>query len=412
LLQEVVLPKDVIMPALELAQDTGRVVQWLKADGDFVRQGEIVVEIETDKATVELEAEASGYLSDISAEVGADVPVGTVIAKILAEDEIKHAAPSVPESAPESSSIATAAEKESEAHERGTDAATSVAGNVLQGGDSAERNAASTNESRLPSSPKARRLAAERGIDLSNLSIAAGRPVVASDLHQAEGRSASSGEKQEMNRTWRIMAERLTGAWTSIPHFYLSREVDATRLAALKRTGQTSTESKVTISDLLVHSVANCLRDHPRLRTLWQKDGPYASSDINIGLAVGSDEGLIVPVIHRADCMSLLEIADARTELVRRAQSGKPRPEDLAGGTFTISNLGMYGVDSFQAIVNPPQAAILAVGRIVERVVAVSGNPTVRPAMTLTLSCDHRLVDGLRAARFMSDLVNALEGPT
>jgi pyruvate dehydrogenase E2 component (dihydrolipoamide acetyltransferase) len=405
------LPKDVIMPALELAQDTGRVVQWLKANGDFVTQGEVIVEIETDKAVVELEAEATGHLMNISAEVGSDVPVGAVIARIWAEDEIEHEAPSVPGTAFESDSISTAATDSKVGKQRPAEAAPH-AGDGPKGGDGADGNAASTSERRLPSSPKARRLAAEQGIDLGSLSTAVGRPVLAADLHQAEGVSSSSGEKLEVNRTWRIMAERLTGAWTSIPHFYLSREVNATRLIELKRTGQAQADFKVTISDLLIQSVAHCLREHPRLRTLWQNGAPYASTDINVGLAVASDEGLIVPVIHRADRMSLLEIARARDEVVRRAQSGKARPDDLAGGIFTISNLGMYGVDSFLAIVNPPQAAILAVGRIVDRVAVVSGNPTVRPAMTLTLSCDHRLVDGLRAARFLSDLVDALEGPS
>lgn len=398
------------MPALELAQDTGRVVQWLKADGDYVSQGEIVVEIETDKATVELEAEASGYLSNISAEAGADVPVGAVIAKIWAEDEFKQATPSPPERSFESVSFSTATDNESKDREPAADELTLVADNLRQGGDIAETNLASIGESRRPSSPKARRLAAEQGIDLSSVSTSTVRPVLASDLQQADGRSELSGKKQEMNRTWRIMTERLTAAWTSIPHFYLTREFDATRLVALKRFGQTSPEPKVTITDLLVQFVALCLQKHPRLRTLWHSGAPFAPQDINIGLAVASDEGLVVPVIHRADSMSLLEIAKARAGVVQRAQSGKTRLDDLAGGTFTISNLGMYGVDSFHAIVNPPQAAILAVGRIADRVIAVEGCPAVRPVMTLTLSCDHRLVDGLRAAQFLSDLVNTLEG--
>lgn len=406
------MPKDVIMPALELAQDTGRVVQWLKAAGDFVTQGEIIVEIETDKAIVELEAEATGHLMNITAEAGSEVPVGAVIAKIWTEDEIKRGPHFVPGTAPESVSISTAACEESKAGEQSTAEATPDAGDGPKGGDGADGNAALTKEPRLPSSPKARRLAAQQGIDLGSLNTTVGRPAVAADLDQAGGGTPAPGEKLEVNHTWRIMAERLTGAWTSIPHFYLSREVNATRLIALKRSWQAQAEFKVTISDLLVQSVAHCLREHPRLRTLWQSGVPYASTDINVGLAVASDEGLIVPVIHRADCMSLLEIAHARAEIVRRAQSGKARLDDLAGGAFTISNLGMYEVDSFLAIVNPPQAAILAVGRIVDRVIAVNGNPTVRPTMTLTLSCDHRLVDGLRAAKFLSDLVNALEGPS
>jgi pyruvate dehydrogenase E2 component (dihydrolipoamide acetyltransferase) len=413
--QEANLPKDVIMPALGLAQDTGKIVLWLKADGDFVNQGEPVAEIETDKATLELEAEASGYLKNICAEAGADVPVGEVIAKIWTEDEIKHEEIKHREapfsgSGSQSRSATTQEGKESRTSDQTIGAAISPAPDGFKGVESAPRNLTDHGDSRLPSSPKARRLAAEQGIDLNTLSAVAGRPVVASDLHQSESGNVSSGESPAMTRTWRIMAERMTDAWTSIPHFYLSREVDASRIVALKQSSRISAESKVTISDLLVHAVAKCLRDHPRLHSLWQDGGPYATAEINIGLAVASDEGLAVPVIHRADSMSLEEIARTRTEIVRRAQFGKPRPDDLVGGTFTISNLGMYGVDSFHAIVNPPQAAILAVGRIAERVVAAAGNFSVKPFMTMTLSCDHRLVDGVRAARFLNDLANTLEG--
>jgi pyruvate dehydrogenase E2 component (dihydrolipoamide acetyltransferase) len=403
------LPKDVIMPALGLAQDTGKVVQWLKADGDFVAQGELLVEIETDKATLELEAETSGYLKNICAEAGAEVPVGEVIAKIWTEDEVKNAEPPGPGSEPEPGSATITESEEPRTGDQAVSKTVSPSPDAPKSLDVAPTDGATYGERRLPSSPKARRLAAEQGIDLSSLSATAGRPLVASDLRQSETGHVSSSERPEMTRTWQIMAERMTGAWTSIPHFYLSREVDATGLLLLK-SSQVSAEPKVTISDLLVHAVAKCLRDHPRLHSLWQNSGPQATTEINIGLAVASDEGLAVPVLHRADRLSLVEIAQTRTEIVRRAQSGRPRPEDLVGGTFTITNLGMYGVDSFQAIVNPPQAAILAVGRIVERVVAAAGNFTIRPVMTITLSCDHRQVDGARAAKFLNDLAGTLEG--
>jgi pyruvate dehydrogenase E2 component (dihydrolipoamide acetyltransferase) len=403
------LPKDVIMPALGLAQDTGKVLQWLKADGDFVAQGELLVEIETDKATLELEAETSGYLKNICAEAGADVPVGEVIAKIWTEDEVKNAEPPAPAPEAESGSAATTESEEPRTRDQAVSKTVSAAPDAPKPPDAAPTNEATHGERRLPSSPKARRLAAEQGIDLSSLSATTGRPVVASDLRPSEIGNAPPGERLEMSRTWQIMAERMTAAWTSIPHFYLSREVDATALLSLK-SSQVSAEPKVTVSDLLVHAVAKCLRDHPRLHSLWQNGGPEATTEINIGLAVASDEGLAVPVIHSADRLSLVEIAQTRTEIVRRAQSGRPRPDDLVGGTFTITNLGMYGVDSFQAIVNPPQAAILAVGRIVERVAAAAGNFSVRPFMTITLSCDHRQVDGARAAKFLNDLAGTLEG--
>jgi pyruvate dehydrogenase E2 component (dihydrolipoamide acetyltransferase) len=399
--QEVVLPKDVIMPALGLAQETGRVVQWLKADGDLVATGDLLVEIETDKATLELEAEASGYLKDISVEPDTEVPVGSVIAKIWAEDELIAGAPTEPSSD-------ALIQPESKTRETSVSTSSYSAQQLSALQNPVEADGPGPSNARLPSSPKARRLAAEQGIDLGRLRSASGRPVVASDLH-AQSLQSAVDEKPAMNRTWRIMAERLTAAWTSIPHFYLTREVAATRAVALKKSAQGGPECKVTISDILVQAVANCLRDHPRLRTLWQDGGPQSPGDINIGLAVALEDGLVVPVIHHADRLSLLEIAKARTEIVQRAQSGKSRPDDLAGGTFTISNLGMYGVDSFQAIVNPPQAAILAVGRIAERVVPADSTFAIRPMMTLTLSCDHRLVDGARAARFLLDLANALE---
>lgn len=396
------MPKDVIMPALGLAQETGRVVQWLKADGDLIALGDLLVEIETDKATLELEAEASGYLKDISADSGAEVPVGSVIAKIWTQDELGTALP--PDTAPEN-----AARQEPATVNPALETSLAATQHDSTSKNGAASDATGNQRSRLPSSPKARRLAAERGIDLGQFDSPAGRPVVAADL-SSEALQDANDDKPEMNRTWRIMAQRLAGAWASIPHFYLSRKVDASRAIALKNSALSTLDHKVTISDILVHTVASCLRGHPRLRTQWQDGGPQSTTDINIGLAVALDDGVVVPVIHHADRMSLDETAYARTEVVRRAQAGKSHPDDLAGGTFTISNLGMYGVDSFQAIVNPPQAAILAVGRIAERVVAVDGTFTARPMMTLTLSCDHRLVDGVGGAKFLLDLTNALAG--
>ncbi|MBM4440820.1 MAG: 2-oxo acid dehydrogenase subunit E2, partial [Candidatus Rokubacteria bacterium] len=200
---------------------------------------------------------------------------------------------------------------------------------------------------------------------------------------------------------WRVMAERMTQSWTTVPHFYLVREVNASRLISWREAAAKRTGAKITYTDLLVKLVAAALVEHPRVRVSW-KDGALIQHDeINIGLAVAIEDGLVVPVIHRADTLSLAEIAARREELVTRAQSGKLRPADITGGVFTISNLGMYGVDAFNAIVNPPQAAILAVGRIADRVVPVNGQPAVQPTMVLTLSCDHRAIDGARAAQFL-----------
>jgi pyruvate dehydrogenase E2 component (dihydrolipoamide acetyltransferase) len=216
---------------------------------------------------------------------------------------------------------------------------------------------------------------------------------------------------QHLSAAWRVMAERMAQSWSSAPHFFLMREVDASRLIAWREQAQRRAQAKLTYSDLLVKLVAAALHTHPRLNAAWQAGAIVENAAINIGLAVAVEDGLLVPVIPRADVLGLGEIAARRQEIVARAQSGKLRPDDMQGGTFTISNLGMYGVDSFNAILNPPQAAILAVGRIVDRVVPVAGQPAVRPMLMLSLSCDHRVVDGARGARFLETLAELIEEP-
>ncbi len=214
-----------------------------------------------------------------------------------------------------------------------------------------------------------------------------------------------------VSTAWRIMAERVTQSWASVPHFYLLREVNASRLVTWRERARRRLTENITYTDLLVKLVAAALREHPRVNAQWDDGTIVPQETINVGLAVAIEDGLVVPVIHQADELSLQEIAARREDLVARAQAGKLRPTDIQGGTFTISNLGMYGVDAFNAIVNPPQAAILAVGRIAERVVAVDGRPAVQPMMILSLSCDHRVVDGARAAQFLEMVVDLIEEP-
>ncbi len=214
-----------------------------------------------------------------------------------------------------------------------------------------------------------------------------------------------------MGTVWRIMAERMTASWTTAPHFYLVREVNVTRLVAWLAQARKQTGAHVTYTDLLVKLVAATLARHPRVAVSWKDGRLERHADVNIGLAVALDDGLVVPVLHRADTLGLQEIVARREDLVSRAQAGKLRPADIQGGVFTISNLGMYGVDAFNAIVNPPQAAILAVGRIADRVVPVDGRPAVQPTMVLTLSCDHRAVDGARGAQFLGALADLVEEP-
>ena len=373
------MPTNVIMPALELAQETGKVLRWLKSPGDTVRKGESIVEIETDKVTVEIEAPASGTLSDVTARAGDVVPVGQAIALIVAPGE----------------------------------AASPLARKVAEQEHS---TAAAVPAARLAAaSPKARRLAAERGRDVSALrGSGPGGAVLAADVATAklpEVPPARSVEAPGVSTVWRIMAERMTASWTTAPHFYLVREVNVSRLVSWLEKARKQTGAHVTYTDLLVKLVAAAISQHPAVNASWKDGAIVRNADINIGLAVAIDDGLVVPVLHRADTLSLAELATRREDLVSRAQAGKLRPPDIQGGGFTISNLGMYGVDAFNAIVNPPQAAILAVGRIADRVVAQDGQPAVQPTMVLTLSCDHRALDGARGAQFLGALAELIEEP-
>jgi pyruvate dehydrogenase E2 component (dihydrolipoyllysine-residue acetyltransferase) len=425
----------VIMPALEMAQETGKVIRWLKSSGDTVRKGEPILEIETDKVTVEIEAPASGVLGNVTAQEGDVVPVGQTIAIIAAPNEARvpepavasahHAGAAAAAPAPSAVKASPLARKIAEQH--GIDIARikTASGRVEKADviayvESLKAPAAAGNgAARLsPASPKARRLAAERGVDVDALrGSGPGGAVLAEDVLAAKSAAAAVAPTPRIvapapsvGTVWRIMADRMTQSWTTAPHFYLVREVNASRLIAWRDRAKLKIPGP-TYTDLLVKLVAAAIAQHPRVNVSW-KDGTIVQHpDINIGLAVAIDDGLVVPVIHRADTLTLAEIAARRADLSTRAQSGKLRPADIQSGTFTISNLGMYGIDAFNAIVNPPQAAILAVGRIADRVVPVNGQPAVQPQMVLTLSCDHRALDGARAAQFLGALADLLEEP-
>jgi pyruvate dehydrogenase E2 component (dihydrolipoamide acetyltransferase) len=380
------VPTEVIMPALGMAQTTGIVVQWKKQAGDQVAKGEPLLEVETDKAVVEVEAPASGTLASISAEAGAEVPVGTAIAVILGPGEAAGA-PTKP------AIDAVRAEPEPAARASVPDNAQTASGQ--------------TAEARLrAASPLARRLAAEARTDLE--SVAGTGPDGA--IQVADLPEAPSGESElEVGRTWRIMAERTASAWTA-PHFYLTREVMAEPLVAY-RAGLAERGEKVTVTDLLVKLSALTLKGHPHVASAWRQGRLIKGSRISIGVAVASEDGLTVPVLPNADRKSLSEIATWREGAVERARAHRLSPADLDGGVFTITNLGMHGVDAFTAILNGGQACILAVGRIAERPVARDGKVLAAQTMILTLGCDHRAVDGARGALFLKDLVAAIEDP-
>ncbi|HSL48989.1 MAG TPA: dihydrolipoamide acetyltransferase family protein, partial [Candidatus Deferrimicrobiaceae bacterium] len=444
------------------AQETGKVLRWMKAPGDTVRKGEPIVEIETDKVTVEIESPASGILSGVTAQEGDVVPVGQTIA-LIAESAVpggaaltlpspqrgegEKARPSpagTPSSLPpvgrgQGEGAADAAQIKASplarriAEEHGVDLARiKTASGKIEKADvlafvESRKGATAGNGAGVrlvAASPKARRLAAERGVELTALrGSGPGGAVLVADVPAAAAPALTrplttrpltlpSPQRGEgVGTVWRIMAERMTASWTTAPHFYLVREVNVARLQSWLGTARKQTGAHVTYTDLLVKLVAATLAQHPRVNVSWKDGALERHPEINIGLAVALEDGLVVPVIARADTLGLKEIAQRREDLVARAQAGKLRPADIQGGVFTISNLGMFGVDAFSAIVNPPQAAILAVGRIADRVVPVNGQPAVQPAMVLTLSCDHRALDGARGAQFLGALADVIEEP-
>ncbi len=385
----------VVMPALEMAQETGKLVSWLKKEGESVAKGEPLLEIETDKAVMVIESPADGVLAGVKVQPGAEVPVGRTIAWIVGPGEDAPAEEVAVESGRKITIAAPVAASTTAAPNQGTQAA--------QG-------------ARI--SPKARRLAGERGVDLSHVrGSGPGGEILASDiLTAAESKAdAAASVISGGSSVSRLMAERTTQSWTTVPHFFVVREADAGALTeARQKLGPAIEKSrgvKLTHSDLLVALIARVLRKHSRVNASWTGAGVRVHENINVGLAMSVDDGVVAPVIQNADKSTLGEIASQRHELTERARGSKLRPADLAGGTFTISNLGMFGVDAFTAIIIPPQAAILAVGKIADRVVPVDGRPGIRPMITLTLSSDHRVVDGARAAEFLRDVVAALGNP-
>jgi pyruvate dehydrogenase E2 component (dihydrolipoamide acetyltransferase) len=368
----------VVMPALELAQETGKVLAWIKKEGDNVVKGEPLLEIETDKVSFELEAQADGILAGIKSHEGDVVPVGQIIAWLVAPGE----QPPV-----ESDTAARGGMAE---QARPMTAAPTAAPPPASGGH------------RI--SPKARRIAQEKGVDITKIQGTGPDGQITGDdvLKAAEGPAPA----ESLSTIARLMAERTTQSWTTVPHFFLARDIDGSALnAAREHLGR----EQFTLTDLLIALVARTLLAHPKMNASWTGTAIRLNPSVNISMAVAVPEGVVGAVIPNASKANLAEIASQRKDLAERAKSGRLRPTDIAGGTFTISNLGMFGIDAFSAIITPPQAAVLAVGRVRDRVVAVNGQPAVRPMMTITLSSDHRVVDGAQAAAFLNDLAAALE---
>ena len=389
---------DVIMPALGMAQEKGSLVSWLKVEGEQVTKGEPLMEVETDKATVEVEAPASGILANVSAAPGDEVPVGQRIAVILAPGEAVSKVNMEAATVSFAPSVSTAPPPKPPAISEAT--AAPIAG-------------------RTAASPAARRIAKEKGIDLAALGKGSGPQggIVAEDVLRAEKAQtgAPSGaakvrETVSLTAMRRIVGERMSKSKQTAPHFYVSMEADMSEVNRKRAEWKEKKEEIVpSINDFILWASAQGLRDFPLLNAAFTDKGIQLFSDINIGVAVAIEDGLVVPVIRNADRLTLQQLARQSRELAEKAARKKLFPLDYEGGTFTVSNLGMFGADSFVAIINPPQCAILAVGQVAPRVVVRGGEIVVRPLMTMTLSADHRIADGVVAARFLQEVKGLLE---
>ena len=397
------MSSDVKLPRLGQGMEAGTIVKWLKSEGDRVEKGEPLFEVDTDKATQEVEAEASGVLLKIAVESG-EVPVGQTIA-VIGEAGETVAVEAPPAEAPEPARAEAAMSGGSRSDESVT---THPQAN---GGD------------RIKASPLARRIARERGIQLEGIRGTGpdGR-IVAEDVEtrREEARPAAAAvptprpdgvEAVPLTRIRATIARRLTQAW-EVPAFQLTVSADMTLANELvERARELNPGVRVTVTDLLTKVSAMALARHRDVNVQFTEEAILRYPTANVGIAVAAPQGLVVPVIREAERLSLAEIAVRRTELVERARSGKPTQADLEAGTFTISNLGMFGVEQFIAVLNPPQAAILAVGATTEQPVVRDGAIVPRPLMTMTLTVDHRAVDGAGAADFLRTLKSFVEEP-
>jgi pyruvate dehydrogenase E2 component (dihydrolipoamide acetyltransferase) len=417
------------MPKLSDTMEEGAVANWLKKEGEPVKEGEPLVEIETDKATQEYESPATGVLYKIVVKPGSTVKLRTPIAVIAKKDEAvdldsllkslgKPAAPAAPASAAGAKpAAATPAAARSTASVASPQAAAAPAPAVAGSGG------------RIKASPLAKKIAKERGIDLAHLSGSGpGGRIVQRDLEQAPAAGvpasqapsypAQGATQLPVSMMRKTIAKRLLAAKNDAPHFYLTVSVDCTRLGEWRaRLNEEAAKSggalpKVSVNDIITLAVSRALKHHPMVNASWQGDFIVQNHDVHVAIAVALPEGLVTPVLRHTDRMSLREIARQTGDLAGKAKAGKLANQDFAGGTFTISNLGMFGIEEFTAIINPPQACILAVGAAqATPAVDAKGQLVVQQRMKMTMSCDHRVVDGATGAQFLQTLTRYLEDP-
>jgi pyruvate dehydrogenase E2 component (dihydrolipoamide acetyltransferase) len=398
---------EVKLPRLGQGMEAGTIVKWLKSEGEAVEKGEPLYELDTDKVTQEVEAEASGVLLKIAVDAG-EVPVGQTIGFIGAEGEEAPASAEKPAEAPK---------REPERDEGRAAAAEKAAEQPAP--------ASGATNGRVKASPLARRIARERGIELTGLRGTGpdGR-IVAEDVERAQAQPATAAsnrlqlaaassevESRPLSNVRKTIARRLTEAW-AVPAFQLTVDVDMTRTQELvRKQRELNPDVRITVTDVLTKICAQALTRHPDMNVQFAGDALLAFPNANVGIAVAAPQGLVVPVVKNAEQLTIAQIAQVRGDLVSRARDNKLKADDLEGGTFTISNLGMYDVDVFTAVLNPPQASILAVGQTREMVVPRDGDIHVLPVMTMTITCDHRAVDGATGAEFLKTTKAMLQDP-
>jgi pyruvate dehydrogenase E2 component (dihydrolipoamide acetyltransferase) len=425
------------MPKMSDTMTEGVVVAWHKKVGDAVKVGDILAEVETDKATMELENYVKGTLLHIGVEQGQAVPVDALIAIVGKEGEdvaalLKSGAPAGSPAAPLDQAAATSAQPTATAQTLATATAQTPATATAEASLEA---LAPTDSQRIKASPLARKLAAEQGLDLRRIqgsgdngrivrrdlqgqaaakAPAAAEAMATPDLSAWLNRPAGQGESftdQPLSQMRKTIARRLTESKNAAPHFYLTMEIDMDQAVEARQRLNQNAPVKISINDLVIKAAAMALRQHPAVNTSWLGDRIRQNDHIHIGVAMALPEGLVVPVLRFADQKNLVQIATQTKEYAGKAKEKKLQPQDWEGNTFTISNLGMFGIDAFTAIINPPDACILAVGAVRECPVVRNGQLSIGQRMTVTLSCDHRVVDGATGAAFLQSLSLMLRDP-
>ena len=414
------MPNYIEMPKLADTMTEGTLVKWRKKVGDKVSVGDVVADVETDKATMEMESFDDGTLHEFLVKEGQKVAIGAKLAVLLSKGEQPPAPGSVPPPAEAKAGAAAASAP-------AAPAVAAVAASVQAAGGSA-RSAGG----RVKSSPLARKIAAERGLDIAQLAgTGPGGRIVAKDVQSAQARPAAAapgaapiayataGDGDEviaLSGMRRIIAERLLASKTQIPHFYLHLEVDAGPLmkmrAQLNAGGEAAGASKLTVNDFILKAVVAAAVKVPAVNASFAGDSVIQFSSVNLSVAVAVDDGLVTPVVRNANKKSLKEISDAVKDLASRARGKKLKPDEYQGGTITVSNLGAFGVEFFDAIINPPQAAIVSVGAIVKKPVVGPGDTiVVGQRLAIGLSADHRVVDGAVAASYLAEIKRLVESP-